>query len=212
MRWVVLAPLLSACAAQYPAAGRSQPADPTAPPIQPTPAPASVPAPTPAPELEPEANPEPEPVSNPVRPPAAAEPNAETRPRRRVCNPNELNAVLSTYEIDLELNPRTPKLSDLPDAGPPEAETDGFGFHGPRDLNTDGKPDRVVLYTTVDYWEWLMFEQKPNCELFLGAIPGYRIDVQTTTHHGRRDLIALSYPLQGHLERFEFDGKRYVKR
>lgn len=124
-----------------------------------------------------------------------------------------MNAILATLTLDLE-NPQlgSPKLSDLPDASPPEEETDGFGFHGTRDFDANGKLDRVVLYTSVDYWLWFVFEQKPNCERFLGAVPGYRIDVQKTSHSGRRDLVALTYPLMGQNENYWFDGKKYVKR
>lgn len=110
--------------------------------------------------------------------------------------------------------PKHAKLSELPDADPPSTDpnADGFGFFGTRDLDANGKLDRVVLYTSVDYWLWLLFIDKPNCEKFIGAVPGYSVTVQSTMHQGHRDLVALSYPIQGQNENFWFDGKTYVKR
>jgi hypothetical protein len=54
--------------------------------------------------------------------------------------------------------------------------------------------------------------QKGSCEHFVGAVPGYRVQVKSTKSRGLRDLVALTYPLQGHDESYRFDGKVYVLR
>lgn len=171
------------------------------------PAPVSVPAPVAEPAPEPE--PEPEPV-------AAPEPEPEPDlPAKTLCNRAEVNLVLKDLPKDLE-NPQLGhvKLSDL-EVAPTTNEQepgDGFGVFGARDLDQNGKGDRVLLYTSVDYWLWLLFRNNGGCQQFLGAVPGYKLTIEKTAHNGIRDIVALSYPIQGQDERYEFDGKKYQKR
>ncbi len=66
--------------------------------------------------------------------------------------------------------------------------------------------------TLADYWLWLLFRDSGSCQQFLGAVPGYTLTIQDSSHNGIRDIVALTYPYQGHDERYEFDGQQYQKR
>jgi len=218
--WLALASLLCACAGAPPgvapvaASSRSITSDATPRSDQPE---SSSPSPNPNRELGAEAETR---VVAQTEPEAVAETGPDTalpppRPSRPVCNRAELNTLLSTLPKDLEepsLGSLT--LEDLPEAdatsGAPQS--DSFGFFGSRDFDGNGKPDRVLLYTSLDYWLWLPFVAKRDCDQFLGAVPGYRVMLKKSKHNGMRDLASLSYPIQGHIERFQFDGKAYQLR
>ncbi len=79
-------------------------------------------------------------------------------------------------------------------------------------FDQNGRADHVLLYVSVDYWLWLFFRNDGNCQQFLGAVPGYTLTIQESSHNGMRDIVALTYPYQGHDERYEFDGQQYQKR
>lgn len=104
---------------------------------------------------------------------------------------------------DLEAPPaRSGKFGDL---------DQGNGFFGDLDVDRDGKPDRVLLYTSVDYWAWFVFVRDAGCLRFVDAVEGYQVDLLPAADHGIRRVRVLSYPLQGRIETLRFDGHRYVR-
>jgi hypothetical protein len=68
----------------------------------------------------------------------------------------------------------------------------------------------VLLYTSVDYWLWFLFVTREGCTRFVGAVPGYQVEVLEAKSNGYRQLAAWTYPLQGHEERYELRGSAYV--
>jgi hypothetical protein len=148
--------------------------------------------------------------------PASPEPEPPASALPRVCNPVTLTETLSPYLRDLEmpaLGP--PTLLDLEAAPPPPGkfgDAGWSGFFGPRDFDGDGRGDRVLAYTSVDYWLWLLFVERPGCIELVGSVPGYQVQAGSARHNGLSDIDALSYPVMGHIERYRYDGKGYVQR
>jgi hypothetical protein len=104
---------------------------------------------------------------------------------------------------DLEAPPaRSGRFGDL---------DQGNGFFGDLDVNRDGKQDRVLLYTSVDYWAWFVFVREASCLRFVDAVEGYQVELLAPVDHGIRRARVLTYPLQGRIETLRYDGRRYVR-
>lgn len=88
----------------------------------------------------------------------------------------------------------------------------GSKFFGDLDIDGDRKPDVVRLFTSVDYWLWLVFVRERGCLRFVDAIDGYQVEPTKQKHHGMRDVRVLPYPLQSSVETRIYDGTRWVKR
>jgi hypothetical protein len=85
----------------------------------------------------------------------------------------------------------------------------GAGFLGSQDVDGDGRMDLVLLFTSVDYWSWFLFRREPGCTRFVGTVEGYQVELLPSKHHGMRDVMVWTYPLQGRAERLVFDGSAY---
>lgn len=187
------------------------------------PSPPKSPRPAPLPAL-------PEPSARPAEPdaaPAAEEPDSSAcKPRGpalelRLCNESRLAGELRKLEGsdgEYEGFVRCQPLS-VEDLEPVEAregragDTElGPGVFGDHDVNADGKPDVVRLYTSVDFWVWFVFVRERDCLRFVAAVDGYQVELRPGKHKGLRDVRVLPYPLQSSVETRVFDGKAYVKR
>lgn len=100
-----------------------------------------------------------------------------------------------------EVRPSKLRFGDL-DLGP--------GFFGDPDIDGDAKPDVIRLFTSVDYWGWLLFVRDRGCLRFVDSVYAYQLEPLQSRHHGVRDLRVLTYPVQGRIEKRKFDGKAYV--
>ncbi len=151
-------------------------------------------------------------------PPAACQPSAPPL-ALRVCPDARLDALLREFErADRELGPVTHcQALTVADLEPVEPAVSRFGdptappgFFGDQDLDGDGRRDLVRLFSSVDYWGWLLFRREPSCFRFVADVEGYQVRLLPSKHGGLRDLEIFTYPLQGKLETLRFDGNGYA--
>lgn len=153
----------------------------------------------PVPEQTPEAEAEAEPAPAPLH----------------LCQPREVEKVLAPFPKDLEFPERgPPTLADLepvPMQRGKLGELDrGLAFFGSHDFDADGRVDRVLLYTSVDYWLWLVFVDRGHCHELVGEVEGYQVEAGKRDASGYRELTAWTYPIMGRPVRYRMSGKRYA--
>ena len=160
----------------------------------------------------------PVPAAAPPMPEQAPEPEAEAEPAPaplRVCRPRALEKALAPFPKNLEfpeLGP--PTLTDLEPAPVKEGKLGdldrGLAFFGPLDFDADGRVDRVLLYTSVDYWLWLVFVDRGHCHELVGEVEGYQVEAGKRDASGYRELAAWTYPIMGRRVRYRMSGKGYT--
>lgn len=165
---------------------------------------AAPPAPAPVHVSAPEPEPAPQPESERV--PVTA---------LRVCHLKELDRVLAPLPKQLErpeLGP--PSLADLEPVPMKKGKLGelehGPAFFGSHDFDADGRTDRVLLYTSVDYWLWLVLVDRGGCHELVGEVEGYQVESGKKDASGFRELAAWSYPLMGKRVRYLMSSKGYA--
>ena len=53
----------------------------------------------------------------------------------------------------------------------------GVGYWGPADIDGDGVVDRVMRFTSVDFWSHFLFLKKGDCLRYIGSLEGYQIEI-----------------------------------
>jgi hypothetical protein len=182
-------------------------------------APASVAAPVTS--AVPSAAPPPPPPVATVDDAAIAEPCLPPRAMPDpVCADARLAAILARHDADepLDGKPRCRPLdvADLEEVGLVSGHAGDLSlndaFLGNQDVDGDGRRDLVLRYTSVDYWQWFLFQRRPGCLRFVAAVEGYQVELLPSMHHGVRDLRVWTYPLQGEARVLAFDGSEYKPR
>ncbi|NUP06897.1 MAG: hypothetical protein HOW73_12665 [Polyangiaceae bacterium] len=154
--------------------------------------------------------PEPEPTAEVERDPRAIT-SAEVCPATK----DALLAVLRGYPKDFEnASLGSVRVDDL---HPEDRRADGTfgetaegpGYWGPIDFDSNGVEDRVLNYTSVDFWSYLFFIRKSDCWAFSGYLEGYQVELADKGKSAR----VLTYPIgpDARIETYRFDGSRFVK-
>jgi hypothetical protein len=157
-----------------------------------------------------------------VAAPAPSGPSERPEPvetKTRFCDDARLSSLLAEFdasERSLGGPPRPAPLTAL-DLEPVTANPGRFGdvgagpgVFGSFDVDGDRSPDVFRHYSSVDYWAWLAFVRDEDCLRFVGYLEGYQVELMPAKQHGMRQARVLTYPLQGKIEIWRFDGKRYA--
>lgn len=106
-----------------------------------------------------------------------------------------------------DLSIERPRTEDafLDDVGP--------GYWGPADIDGDGVEDRVMRFTSVDFWSHHLFLKKGDCLRYAGSLEGYQIEV-TRAKGGSPRARVFTYPIgpDSRVDTYGWNGASFQSR
>jgi len=105
---------------------------------------------------------------------------------------------------DLELEPPQTDSAFLDDVGP--------GYWGPTDIDGDGADDRMLRFTTVDFWSHVILLKKGDCWRYAGLLEGYQVEI-TRGKGGSPRARVHTYPVgpNSRVDAYRWSGSAFVR-
>ncbi|MFO0547538.1 MAG: hypothetical protein U0271_04065 [Polyangiaceae bacterium] len=152
-------------------------------------------------------------VSDAVAPPPS---NPDELRLDDVCADSQrrLKQAIGSY-TDVETSARATVADLQPE--PPRTDADflsnsGSGYWGPTDIDGDGVEDRVMVFTSVDFWSHFVFLKKGGCLRYAGTLEGYQIELKRTKGGAIRARV-YTYPIGpgSSVDAYVWNGSAFVK-
>lgn len=89
----------------------------------------------------------------------------------------------------------------------------GVGYWGAADIDGGGADDRILRYTSTDFWSHFLFLKKGECFRFAGSLEGYQIEVTRAKGATPRARVH-TYPIgpSSRVEAYSWNGACFQPR